>query len=97
MSMQVDDESKPATKWPPFGKYTGMLIGNKQLIGFRVSAVVASPAKIDAILAARYAGKRSGLDISKVATSAVVAEPLLMIAIGTSPLTTARITSPPLL
>jgi len=46
----------------------------KQLLGFRVSAVVASPAKIDAILAARYAGKRTGLDISKIATSSVVAQ-----------------------
>jgi len=45
----------------------------KQLLGFRVSAVVANPAKIDAILAARYAGKRTGLDISKVATSSAVA------------------------
>ena len=45
----------------------------KQLLGFRVSAVVAKPAKIDAILAARYAGKRSGLDISKVAASAAIA------------------------
>jgi|LauGreDrversion4_2_1035121.scaffolds.fasta_scaffold12483_2 type IV pilus assembly protein PilB len=45
----------------------------KQLLGFRVSAVVASPAKIDAILAARYAGKRTGLDLSKVATSSAVA------------------------
>ncbi|MEY5061955.1 MAG: type pilus assembly protein PilB [Planctomycetota bacterium] len=45
----------------------------KQLLGFRVSAVVASPAKIDAILAARYAGKRTGLDISKIAASAAVA------------------------
>ncbi|MEY4119017.1 MAG: type pilus assembly protein PilB, partial [Planctomycetota bacterium] len=45
----------------------------KQLLGFRVSAVVASPAKIDAILAARYAGKRTGLDISKLAASSAVA------------------------
>ncbi|MEY2713966.1 MAG: hypothetical protein RIT24_309, partial [Planctomycetota bacterium] len=45
----------------------------KQLLGFRVSAVVASPAKIDAILAARYAGKRTGLDISKIAASSAVA------------------------
>ena len=30
----------------------------KQLLGFRVSAVVAKPSKIDAILAARYAGNR---------------------------------------
>ena len=45
----------------------------KQLLGFRVSAVVANPAKIDAVLTARYAGKRTGLDISKVATSSVVA------------------------
>jgi len=45
----------------------------QQLLGFRASAVVANPAKIDAILAARYAGKRTGLDISKVATSSAVA------------------------
>ena len=45
----------------------------KQLLGFRVSAVVAKPEKIDAILTARYAGKRTGLDISKVATSSVIA------------------------
>jgi type IV pilus assembly protein PilB len=45
----------------------------KQLLGFRVSAVVAKPEKIDAILTARYAGKRTGLDISKVAASSAVA------------------------
>ena len=45
----------------------------KQLLGFRVSAVVAKPEKIDSILTARYAGKRTGLDISKVATSSAVA------------------------
>ncbi len=45
----------------------------KQLLGFRVSAVVAQPGKIDAVIAARYAGKKSGLDISRVATSAAVA------------------------
>jgi type IV pilus assembly protein PilB len=45
----------------------------KQLLGMRVSAVVAKPAHIDAILAARYAGRRTGLDISRVASSAAVA------------------------
>ena len=45
----------------------------KQLLGFRVSAVVANPGKIDAILAARYAGKRTGLDISKIAASSAIA------------------------
>jgi type IV pilus assembly protein PilB len=44
----------------------------KQLLGFRVSAVVAKPSKIDAVLAARYAGKRTGLDLSKVASSSVI-------------------------
>ncbi len=45
----------------------------KQLLGFRVSAFVANPAKIDAILAARYAGRRSGLDFTQAARSAGVA------------------------
>jgi type IV pilus assembly protein PilB len=45
----------------------------KQLLGFRVSAVVASPTKINAVISAKYAGKRTGLDLSRVATSSVIA------------------------